>query len=267
MRNVSLAPWLRRRVLPELRLPVPALVAPGGMAEPPVGHEGRLVTHDQEFADQDVEEVAEELWTLGEEGRDSLPDLRQTSQVRRLDEAIGKLAARGLAHVEAERVLLTSAGRALAERQVRRHRLAEVLFTTALDVRDDAAVNRTACVMEHVLGAAMTDSVCAFLGHPKACPHGKPIPPGPCCRTFSHAVEALDRLDRLAPGHSGRIVYIVPREPGRLVRLAGLGVVPGAVVQLQQKTPATVLRVGETTLALDPAIATEIYVRRVDEGV
>jgi DtxR family Mn-dependent transcriptional regulator len=231
-----------------------------------MGHEGRLVTHDQEFADEDVEEVAEELWTLGEEGRDRVADLRTTSQVRRLDEAIGKLAARGLARVEADRVLLSGAGRALAERQVRRHRLAEVLFTTALDVRDDAAVNRTACVMEHVLGAAMTDSVCAFLGHPKACPHGKPIPPGPCCRTFSHAVEALDRLDRLAPGQSGRIVYIVPRDPGRLVRLAGLGVVPGAVVQLQQKAPAAVLRVGETTLAVDPAIATEIYVRRVDES-
>lgn len=224
------------------------------------------MTHDQEFADQDVEELAEELWTLGEEGRDRLTDLETTSQVRLLDEAIGKLVARGLAHLEEDRVLLTSAGRALAERQVRRHRLAEVLFAIALDVRDDAAVNRTACVMEHILGAAMTESVCAFLGHPKSCPHGKPIPPGPCCRTFSHAAEALDRLDRLAPGQSGRIVYIVPRESGRLVRLAGLGMVPGAVVHFQQKTPATVLRIGETTLALDPAIAAEIYVRRVDEG-
>jgi DtxR family Mn-dependent transcriptional regulator len=224
------------------------------------------MSHEEEFADQDLEEVAEELWTLGEEGRDRLTDLETTSQVRLLDEAMGKLVARGLAHLEEDRVLLTSAGRALAERQVRRHRLAEVLFTIALDVRDDAAVNRTACVMEHVLGAAMTDSVCAFLGHPKSCPHGKPIPPGPCCRTFSRAVEALDRLDRLAPGQSGRIVYIVPREPGRLARLAGLGVVPGAVVHFQQKTPAAVLRVGETTLALDPAIAAEIYVRRVDEA-
>jgi DtxR family transcriptional regulator, Mn-dependent transcriptional regulator len=224
------------------------------------------VTHDREFADEDVEELAEELWTLGEEGRNRRSDLEATSQVRRLDEAVGQLVARGLGRVEADRVLLTGAGRALAERQVRRHRLAEALFTTALDVRDDAAVNRTACVMEHVLGAAMTDSVCAFLGHPRSCPHGKPIPPGPCCRTFSHAVEALDRFDRLAPGQSGRIVYIVPREPGRLVRLAGLGVVPGAVVQLQQKSPAAVLRVGETTLALDPAIAAEIYVRRVDES-
>jgi DtxR family Mn-dependent transcriptional regulator len=177
------------------------------------------------------------------------------------------LAARGLAVLESGRVILTGSGRALAERQVRRHRLAEVLFTTALDVRDDAAVNRTACVMEHVLGAAMTDSVCAFLGHPKACPHGKPIPPGPCCRTFSRTVEPLVQpLDALAPGEAGRIVHIVSREPGRLVKLAGLGVVPGAVVHLQQRTPAIVLRMGETTVAFDPAIAAEIYVRRVDDA-
>ena len=222
------------------------------------------MSHEAEFADQDLEEVAEELWTLAEEGRDRVEDLRATSQVKRLDEALAELSARDLARLGAGRVFLTRSGRVLAEGQVRRHRLAEVLFRVALDVRDDAAVNRTACVMEHVLGATMTDSVCAFLGHPKLCPHGKPIPAGPCCRAFSRSVEPLVQpLDRLAPGESGHIVFIVPREPGRLVRLAGLGVVPGATVHLQQRSPAAVLRVAETTVALEPAIAGEIYVRRV----
>jgi DtxR family Mn-dependent transcriptional regulator len=142
-----------------------------------------------------------------------------------------------------------------------------VLFRVALDVRDDAAVNRTACVIEHVLDEAMTDAVCAFLGHPTLCPHGKPIPSGPCCRAFSRSLEPLVQpLDRLGPGDSAHIVFIVPREPGRLVRLAGLGVVPGATVHFQQRSPAAVLRVGETTLALEPAIAAEIYVRRLGTG-
>ena len=220
------------------------------------------MSHEAEFADQDLEEVAEELWTLAEEGRDLVEDLRATSQVKRLDEALAALLARDLVRLGSGRVLLTRSGRTLAEAQVRRHRLAEVLFRVALDVRDDDAVNRTACVMEHVLGASMTDSVCAFLGHPKLCPHGKPIPAGPCCRAFSRSVEPLVQpLDRMAPGETGQIVFIVPREPGRLVRLAGLGVVPGATVHLQQRSPAAVLRVAETTVALDPAIAGEIYVR------
>jgi DtxR family Mn-dependent transcriptional regulator len=69
-------------------------------------------------------------------------------------------------------------------------------------------------------------------------------------------------LDRLAPGEAARIVHIVPREPGRLVRLASLGVVPGTRIHLQQTRPAVVLRVGETTLALEREIASEIFVKR-----
>jgi DtxR family Mn-dependent transcriptional regulator len=222
------------------------------------------MSHDRDLADQDVEEVAEELWTLGEQGRDRLEDLRESSQVALLEPALAKLAARGLARIRGDRVVLTSEGRELAELQVRRHRLGETLFTTVLEIKDDGAVNRTACVLEHVLGDGMTDSICAFLGHPKSCPHGKPIPPGPCCRSLTKTIEPLVQpLDRLGVGERGRIVYIVPRDPERLVRLSNLGIFPGVTVDLQQRRPATVLRVGETTLAMDAAIAGEIYVRKV----
>ena len=118
--------------------------------------------------------------------------------------------------------------------------------------------------MEHVLSPSVTDSVCSFLGHPKFCPHGKPIPAGRCCRSFSNAVEPLVQpLDKLAVGCSAKIVYIVPRDPGRLVKLSDLGLVPGVAVRLQQKRPATVIAVGETTLALDRDIVSEIYVKKL----
>ena len=217
-----------------------------------------------DLADQDIEEVAEELWTLGERGLDRIEDLRASSEVTVLDAALAELSRRGLVRVEAGRFTLTSEGRELARRQVRRHRLAEVLFTTVLEVRDESAVNRTACVMEHVLGAGLADAICAFLGHPRSCPHGKPIPQGPCCRELSQTIEPLVQpLDRLPAGSEGRIVYIVPRERDRLARLTNLGIVPGAHVRIQQKVPAFVLTLGETTLAVDPAIAGEIYVKKV----
>ena len=223
-----------------------------------------MMSHEQDRPDEDVEELVEEIWTLGEEGRDLLSDLRETSLVQRLNPALDQILHRGLARLEGERICLTPEGRTLAERQVRRHRLAEVLFTTVFQVRDEAAVNRTACVMEHVIGAGMTNSICAFLGHPTSCPHGKPIPRGACCRSFSQRIEPLVQpLDRLPVGDSGRIVYVVPKDSDRLLRHSGLGVVPGATVQLQQKSPAAVLRVGETTLAIDPDIAGEIYVKKV----
>ncbi len=222
------------------------------------------MSHDRDLADQDVEEVAEELWTLGEQGRDRISDLAETTQVAKLDAALAELERRRLVRFEGGHVLLTPQGRALAELQVRRHRLGEALFTTVLEVADERLVNKTACVMEHVLGNGLTDSICAFLGHPKFCPHGKPIPAGPCCRSLSRTIEPLVQpLDRLPPGAEGRIVYIAPRAPERLVKLSNLGLVPGAIVHLQQKSPAAVLRIQETTLAVDPEIASEIYVKPV----
>ena len=217
-----------------------------------------------DLADQDIEEVAEELWVLGEQGLDRIEDLRASSEVMVLDAVLAELERRGLARIAAGRFSLTPEGRELAKRQVRRHRLAEVLFTTVLEVRDEGAVNRTACVMEHVLGAGLADAICSFLGHPRACPHGKPIPQGPCCHELSQTIEPLVQpLDRLAAGTEGRIVYIVPRERERLARLTNLGIIPGAHVRIQQKSPAFVLALGETTLAVDPAIAGEIYVKKV----
>lgn len=221
------------------------------------------MTHGAEFADQDVEELAEELLTLGEEGRLRFSDLQASSQVSALEATLSQLVWRGLATRQGEQLALTVAGRALAERQVRRHRLAEALFTMVLEVRDDASVNRTACVMEHVLDPGLTDSICAFLGHPRECPHGKAIPRGACCHALSTRVEPLVQpLDRLPLGKDARIVYIAPKEATRLVRLSHLGIVPGAIVQLQQIRPAAVIRVGETTLAVEPEVAGEIYVRR-----
>ena len=119
--------------------------------------------------------------------------------------------------------------------------------------------------MEHILSPAVTDSVCSFLGHPKRCPHGKAIPPGRCCRSFSNAIEPLVQpLPCLAVGQVARIVHIVARDASRLVKLSNLGLVPGATIRLQQKQPAPIVAVGETTLALERAIAAEIYVKKLD---
>ncbi len=50
----------------------------------------------------------------------------------------------------------------------------------------------------------------------------------------------------------------------RFDRLAALGINPGVALNLHQRKPAFVVRLGETELALDPEIADEIYVRPID---
>jgi DtxR family Mn-dependent transcriptional regulator len=220
--------------------------------------------HDVDLADQDVEELVEELWTLHEDGVDRVDDVRGRSQHGVFDAALPVLLARGLARTEDDRVTLTPAGRELAARQVRRHRLAETLFQSVLAVRNEDSVNRTACVMEHVLDAELTDSICAFLGHPRACPHGKAIPPGACCEALRASVKPLvTPLDRLPVGSRARIVYMAPRQADRCIRLARLGLVPGAPIELRQTAPALVVQVGETTLALDREIGADLYVRPI----
>lgn len=223
--------------------------------------------HDHEMADQDLEELAEEVWSGGERGLQTVEALRRESRLESFDASLERFVGMGLAREVEGRLELTASGREIAERQVRRHRLAEMLLFTVLDVRDENAVERSACVMEHVISQAVTDSVCAFLGHPKFCPHGKPIPSGPCCRSFVAAVEPLVQpLSRVPVGTGGRVVYIVPRAPERLTRLSSLGIVPGATVTVVQKLPAAVLRVGETTIAVDTEIAGEIYVKKTAQN-
>ena len=48
-------------------------------------------------------------------------------------------------------------------------------------------------------------------------------------------------------------------------RLAALGVIPGSEIRLHQRSPAFVIEVGETTIALDPEIAGEIFVKALGE--
>ena len=78
-------------------------------------------------------------------------------------------------------VELTPRGRQRAADIIRRHRLAERLFTDSLGMDNETEIEEQACKFEHILSPEATDKICAFLGHPRTCPHGAPIPPGACC--------------------------------------------------------------------------------------
>jgi Mn-dependent DtxR family transcriptional regulator len=91
---------------------------------------------------------------------------------------------------------LTPRGHKRAADIIRRHRLAERLFTDSLAMDSETEIEQQACKFEHILSAEATDKICAFLGHPRTCPHGSPIPPGPCCGRQAdpaHTSVALSR--------------------------------------------------------------------------
>jgi DtxR family Mn-dependent transcriptional regulator len=162
------------------------------------------------------------------------------------------------------RIDLAPDGMAIAELLVRRHRLAERLFSEILDLNEHG-LNSTSCSFEHVLDAAVTESVCTMLGHPPTCPHGKRIPPGECCRESRREIAPIVvALKDLPVGSNAKIVFITTPYHQRLSRLVNLGVVPGGKVVLHQKRPSFLLRLGATEVAIDEQIASEIFVRKLE---
>ena len=153
---------------------------------------------------------------------------------------------------------------ALSVHARRGHRLTERLFRDLLAAGEETT-EAQACELEHILSPEATESVCTLLGHPPTCPHGKPIPPGACCGTLQRTIPRLvTGLPSFALGATGRIVFIAPKFHDRMDRLVALGVVPGSEIRLHQRSPSFVIEVGETTLAIDPEIAREIYVKPVE---
>ena len=91
---------------------------------------------------------------------------------------------------------LTPRGRQRAADVIRRHRLAERLFTDSLALDSETEIEQQACKFEHILSPEATDKICTFLGHPETCPHGAPIPRGQCCANDRHVAAATVERER-----------------------------------------------------------------------
>ena len=209
-----------------------------------------------------IDEALELVWLLEEEGRPEFNRFRLNSDDINFDEMVNKMIKNNLILLKADKVGFTEKGRMLAKGLIRRHRLAEQLFTEVFELTENS-VEADACKMEHILSEELTESVCTFLGHPPKCPHGKPIPRGECCKKYKIEVEPLVvRLIDFEVGLKGRIVFIVSAETSRLNRLSSMGITAGCVIRLLQKKPSLVIQVDETAIAIDPDIAKEIYVKK-----
>lgn len=210
------------------------------------------------------EEILEAIWKTDEQGDSSLQTIRQSCPDEIATEDLDLLNRRKLITREAGKVTLTYEGRKEAKSVVRRHRLAETLFATVLDL-DIEKREAIACEVEHNLLPETEEAICTLLGHPTDCPDGKPIPPGRCCssgRTMASTV--IVNLTNLQPGDRGRITYIKPKEHSRLHRLTSFGLTPGTIVEVHQRYPAYCIRYEGTELAIDKDVAEDIYVAKIE---
>jgi len=176
-------------------------------------HHGKIAAQEV-FAMADEEqfdEILEELWVMEEHGERAEVARMDTHGALPVTIAVEKMTALGLVTTSphppeshdhkpfvnpchdamrpqgifnrdgSAMVALTQRGRNKAGSIIRRHRLAERLFTDSLAMDNESEVEQQACKFEHILSPGATDKICTFLGHPRTCPHGAPIPPGPCC--------------------------------------------------------------------------------------
>jgi DtxR family Mn-dependent transcriptional regulator len=139
-----------------------------------------------------------------------------------VSEMIKRMEHEGLVTV-AGRVELTDAGMKLAERVVRRHRLAERFLTDMLGL-SWAEAHTEAGKWEHVISQNVETAMSRVLGEPTTCPHGNPIPGTPY--SAPQAVP-LAELEIGSPFTVSRIPEELEFTPGLLEFLEGAAVVPG----------------------------------------
>jgi DtxR family Mn-dependent transcriptional regulator len=140
-----------------------------------------------------------------------------TSMLKTLDES--NLAT----YTPYEGVRLTTAGRALALRVLRRHRLIEQFLSQTLHLSWDE-VHEEAEHMEHAVSDALVDRIDAYLGHPTTDPHGDPIP-----QADGTVAAVADRsLADCAAGEQFRVARVIDQSPDFLRYLSQAGIEIGA---------------------------------------
>ncbi len=206
-----------------------------------------------------AEEILEALWI------EVVEEKKGTCKVSILkdDEAIKNLARLGYIEIKPpqNQIQLTEKGEAEARSCVRRHRLAERLLVDILDCKKKL-VHETSCKFEHFLHKGLDDNICTLLGHPRTCPHGKPIPEGPCCKDARRKPEKLIMpLTELEINRKARISYLQTQDRNILQKLIAMGALPMTEIVLLQRFPSYVFQVGKSKFAVDKELASCIYVR------
>jgi DtxR family transcriptional regulator, Mn-dependent transcriptional regulator len=213
-----------------------------------------------------VEEYLETVHSLKEEGTPVI-QARIAERLGRsapsVSEMLDRLADDGYVRREGRVVELTEKGSALAEKVVRRHRLAERLLTDVIGL-EWHKVHREAGRWEHVISDDVEARLVALLDDPATCPHGNPIPGSR--RDASAAdqyelaganVEDTVRLERISEE--------LELDMDALVYLDTHGFVPGASATVTSRAPdgTLVLRVGDETVAFGPDLSRRLYVATV----
>jgi DtxR family Mn-dependent transcriptional regulator len=210
------------------------------------------------------EEIMEAIWCAGENKHYSIAAIKKRCIVDFTEADLAELERQDLIVSHADKILFSSEGKLIAEAIMRRHRLAEVLVSSVLRLKN-SSMEEVACKVEHYLEPEVEEAICTLLGHPEICPDGKPIPKGKCCKKKLNKISStVVSLSELKPSESGKITYIKPGNHSNLHQLLSFGLQPGVVVTVHRINPAFCIKFESTELAIDTTIANNIFVWKIE---
>ena len=212
------------------------------------------------------EEILESIWSVGDRQNNTIDAVRKRCSVDFTEADLDEMERQNLIVRDKNEIRLASKGESIAEIIIRRHRLAEILVSSILKLKQ-SDMEDIACKVEHSLLPEVEESICTLLGHPEFCPDGKRIPRGRCCSGKRKVIDSsVVSLKELSPGESGKITYIKPDNHSSFHQLISFGLHPGVVVTVHRKNPAFCIKFENTELALDDNVAENIYVWKLTNG-
>ncbi len=213
-----------------------------------------------------VEEALKLLW-LREEGW-SQEEFEPVIKYKIEDRDYEELARMGFVKKDNGKWVFTERGKHVTLDIIRRLRLAEWLFYELVEVSNNYS-SEAACGLEHILNEEATDKICSLFGHPRFCPHGKPIPRGKCCgeKKFNTIKPIHLPLTYVEEGDFVKVVSIDTDDRRILHKLVSLGLMPGVIVRVSKRRPLFMIELDESVISVDRDIAEKIFVKSLKEKI
>jgi DtxR family Mn-dependent transcriptional regulator len=177
-----------------------------------------------------------------------------------VNEMVRRLSEQGLTtHTPYKGVALTKKGRLVAGNVMRRQRLWECFLYDHLKI-EWSRLYELACSLEHATAPEVTEALAIFLGDPKTCPRGNPIPAADGSFTPLNGIP----LSKAAIGESLQVLAVKATATDVLKYLCERGILPGCKLTVVEAAPLQgplTLRLAGKEIALGLSLAEFVIVK------
>jgi DtxR family Mn-dependent transcriptional regulator len=178
------------------------------------------------------------------------------------NEMVHRLTDQGLvSHTPYKGVSLTKTGQAAACSVLRRQRLWECFLYEHLKI-EWAKLYELACALEHATAPEVAEALAGYLGDPKFCPRGNPIPAADGSFTPLAGISLRD----VPVGAAVRVLAVSATETDALRYLQARGILPGSELTVVEAAPMQgplTLRVDEQDVALGLLLSEHVIVEMI----